>query len=60
MPAHNFKYAAALQAAQGGDAPILIRIDTNSAHGASNTTKSIEQARDIDAFLFENLGVEYR
>jgi prolyl oligopeptidase len=60
VPAHNFKYAAALQAAQGGDAPILIRIDTNSAHGASSTTKSIEQTRDIYAFLFENLGVEYK
>jgi len=60
VPAHNFKYAAALQSAQAGDAPILIRIDTNSAHGASSTTKSIEQTRDIYAFLFENLGVEYR
>jgi prolyl oligopeptidase len=60
VPAHNFKYAAVLQAAQAGDAPILIRIDTNSAHGASNTTKSIEQTRDIYAFLFENLGVEYK
>jgi len=60
VPAHNFKYAAVLQAAQGGDAPILIRVDTNSAHGASNTTKSIEQTRDIYAFLFENLGVEYK
>jgi prolyl oligopeptidase len=60
VPAHNFKYAAALQAAQGGEAPILIRIDTNSAHGASSTTKSIEQTRDIYAFLFENLGVEYK
>ncbi len=60
VPAHNYKYAAALQAGQGGDNPILIRIDTNSAHGASNTTKSIEQTRDIYAFLFENLGVEYR
>jgi len=60
VPAHNFKYAAALQAGQGGDAPILIRIDTNSAHGASSTTKSIEQTRDIYAFLFENLGVEYK
>ncbi|PWT91807.1 MAG: S9 family peptidase [Blastocatellia bacterium] len=60
VPAHNFKYAAALQAGQGGDYPILIRIDTNSAHGASNTTKSIEQTRDIYAFLFENLGVEYK
>ena len=60
VPAHNFKYAAALQAAQGGPNPILIRIDTNSAHGASSTTKSIEQTRDIYAFLFENLGVAYK
>jgi len=60
VPAHNYKYAAALQAAQGGPNPILIRVDTNSAHGASSTTKSIEQTRDIYAFLFENLGVEYK
>ena len=60
VPAHNYKYAAALQAAQAGDGPILIRIDTNSAHGASSTTKSIEQQRDIYAFLFENLGVDYK
>jgi prolyl oligopeptidase len=60
VPAHNYKYAAALQAAQGGPSPILIRVDTKSAHGASNTTKSIEQTRDIYAFLFENLGVEYK
>jgi len=60
VPAHNYKYAAALQAAQGGPNPILIRIDTNSAHGASSTTKAIEQTRDIYAFLFENLGVEYK
>jgi prolyl oligopeptidase len=57
VPAHNFKYAAALQAAQGGDNPILIRIDTKSGHGASSTTKSIEQTTDIDSFIFENLGV---
>ena len=60
VPAHNYKYAAALQAAQAGPNPILIRVDTKSAHGASNTTKSIEQTRDIFAFLFENLGVEYK
>ena len=60
VPAHNYKYAAALQAAQGGPNPILIRIDTKSAHGASNTTKAIEQARDIYAFLFTNLGVDYK
>jgi len=57
VPAHNFKYAAALQAAQGGDNPVMIRIDTNSAHGASNTTKSIEQTTDIYSFLLYNLGV---
>jgi prolyl oligopeptidase len=60
VPAHNYKYAAAMQAAQGGDNPILIRVDTNSAHGASSTTKSIEQTRDIYAFLFDSLGVEYK
>jgi prolyl oligopeptidase len=57
VPAHNFKYAAALQAGQGGSNPILIRIDTKSGHGASNTTKAIEQNADIYSFLFYNLGV---
>jgi prolyl oligopeptidase len=57
VPAHSFKYAAAMQAAQTGDAPILIRIDTTSGHGASSTTKMIEQTADIDAFLFNQLGV---
>jgi prolyl oligopeptidase len=57
VPAHNFKYAAALQAAQGGDNPILIRIDTKSGHGASSTTKQLEQTTDLDAFIFYNLGV---
>jgi len=57
VPAHNFKYAAAMQAAQAGDNPILIRIDTRSGHGASNTTKAIEQTADIDAFIMYNLGV---
>ena len=60
VPAHNFKYAAVLQAAQAGDAPILIRIETNSAHGASSTTKSIEINRDVYAFLFDSLGVDYK
>ncbi|HUS08852.1 MAG TPA: prolyl oligopeptidase family serine peptidase [Pyrinomonadaceae bacterium] len=57
VPAHSFKYAAALQAGQGGDKPILIRIDTKSGHGASSTTKAIEQATDIYSFLMWNLGV---
>lgn len=57
VPAHSFKYAAALQAGQGGDNPILIRIDTKSGHGASSTTKAIEQTADIYSFLLLNLGV---
>jgi prolyl oligopeptidase len=57
VPAHSFKYAAALQHAHAGENPVLIRIDTNSGHGASSTTKSIEQAADIYSFIFENLGV---
>jgi prolyl oligopeptidase len=57
VPAHSFKYAAALQAAQAGDNPVLIRIDTRSGHGASSTTKAIEQNADIYSFLMYNLGV---
>ena len=57
VPAHSFKYAAAMQAAQGGDAPILIRIDTKSGHGASSTTKALEQTADLYSFIFANLGV---
>ena len=57
VPAHSFKYAAALQAAQAGTDPILIRIDTKSGHGASSTTKQLEQTADIYSFIFYNLGV---
>jgi len=57
VPAHSFKYAAALQHGQGGVHPVLIRIDTKSGHGASNTAKTIEQAADIDSFLLWSLGV---
>jgi prolyl oligopeptidase len=60
VPGHSFKYAAALQAAQSGENPILIRIDTKSGHGASSTTKAIEQTADIYSFLMWNLGVTPR
>jgi prolyl oligopeptidase len=49
---HSFKYAAALQHAQEGDAPILIRVDVKAGHGAGKpTTKLIEETADIFAFL---------
>ncbi|MBA3255445.1 MAG: S9 family peptidase [Pyrinomonadaceae bacterium] len=57
VPAHSFKYASALQAARVGEAPVLIRIDTKSGHGASNTKKAIETTADIYAFILYNLGV---
>ena len=59
FPAHSFKYAAALQAAQGGDAPVLIRVETKAGHGAGKpTTKVIEEQADIYGFLVKNLGMK--
>ena len=58
VPGHSFKYAAALQAAQAGPAPVLIRIETRAGHGAGKpTTKRIEEAADKFAFLARNLGM---
>jgi len=57
VPGHSFKYAATLQAAASHDNPVLIRIDTNSGHAASSTTKRLEQTRDIYSFVFYNLGI---
>ncbi|NDJ23425.1 prolyl oligopeptidase family serine peptidase [Nostoc sp. B(2019)] len=59
VPAHSFKFAAALQAAQAGDAPTLIRIETKAGHGAGKpTAKIIEEAADKWAFLVRTLDVE--
>lgn len=57
VPAHSFKYAATLQEKNGGKNPVLIRIDTNSGHGASNTAKNIETTADIYSFILYNMGV---
>ncbi|MCS7166408.1 MAG: prolyl oligopeptidase family serine peptidase [Gemmatales bacterium] len=52
VPAHSFKFAAALQAQQAGDAPVLIRIETRAGHGAGKpTSKLIEEITDQWAFL---------
>ncbi|QUV79816.1 S9 family peptidase [Chloracidobacterium thermophilum] len=52
VPAHSFKFAAALQAAHKGDAPVLIRIETRAGHGAGKpTSKLIEETADVWAFL---------
>ena len=57
VPAHSFKYAATLQEKNAGKNPTLIRIDTNSGHGASNTAKNIETTADIYSFILFNMGV---
>ena len=59
VPAHSFKFAATLQAAQSGDAPILIRIETKAGHGAGKpTSKIIDEAADRWAFLLRSLKAE--
>lgn len=59
VPAHSFKYAAALQAAQSPDGPpTLIRIEVRAGHGAGKpTSKVIEETADIYAFIRRSLGV---
>ena len=58
VPGHSFKFAAALQAAQAGPAPVLIRIETKAGHGAGKPTgKIIEEQADRWAFLVQNLGM---
>ena len=61
VPAHSFKFAAAMQHAQAGDAPILIRIESKAGHGAGKpTSRRIDEATDQYAFLFQNIGVPYK
>ncbi|MGH7721183.1 MAG: prolyl oligopeptidase family serine peptidase [Gemmatimonadaceae bacterium] len=58
VPGHSFKFAAALQAAQDGPAPVLIRVETRAGHGAGKpTSKAIEEKADELAFVMRNLGM---
>ena len=58
MPMHSFKFAAALQWAQGGSAPILLRVQRASGHGGGTTvTQAIDQDADVYAFLSQNLAL---
>lgn len=58
VPAHSFKFAAALQHAQAGSAPVLIRIETRAGHGAGKPTPMlIEEIADQYTFLVKNLGM---
>ncbi|MBI2919602.1 MAG: S9 family peptidase [Planctomycetes bacterium] len=58
VPAHSYKFAAAMQAAQAGNAPVLIRIDVRTGHGMGKpTAKLIDEAADAWAFLARALGM---
>jgi len=58
VPAHSFKFAAALQDAQAGPQPILIRIETQTGHGGGTPmTKRIAEGADLLAFLVRELEV---
>ena len=59
VPGHSFKYAAAMQQAQAGDAPVLIRIETRAGHGSGKPTDMIIQDyADRWAFLVHNLDMQ--
>ena len=58
VPAHSFKFAAALQAANTGPRPQLIRVDVNAGHGAGKSTQlQIQEWADVWSFCFANMGV---
>ncbi|EOZ95910.1 Prolyl endopeptidase [Indibacter alkaliphilus LW1] len=61
VPAHSFKFAQTLQDAQQGDAPVLIRIETNAGHGAGKpTSMQIQEIADIYAFGLYNMGIGFK
>ncbi len=60
VPAHSFKFASAIQAAQSCDNPVLIRIETKAGHGAGKPTSMIiEEQADKWAFMLYNMGLGY-
>jgi prolyl oligopeptidase len=61
VPSHSYKFAAALQSAQNGPAPTLIRIESKAGHGAGTpTSKRIEAIVDKYSFLAKSLGFEIK
>jgi len=58
VPAHSFKFAATLQEKQACRNPVLIRIETRSGHGSSNTTKEIDLLTDEFSFMFYSMGLK--
>jgi prolyl oligopeptidase len=57
VPSHSFKFAAAMQAAQSCDNPVLIRVETQGSHGYRPTDKRIAELADEWAFAAANMGL---
>jgi prolyl oligopeptidase len=57
VPSHSFKWASALQAAQGCDRPALIRVETQGSHGYRPLDKQIAEQADVLGFTARNLGM---
>ncbi len=59
VPSHSFKFAAALRHAQGGDDPVLLRVDRAAGHGAGKpTSQVIEERVDVLAWHARHLGLD--
>jgi len=57
FPAHSFKFAATMQAADPHGKPILIRIETRAGHGQGKpTTMQIDEVADVYAFILNAFG----
>jgi prolyl oligopeptidase len=60
-PSNSYKMAARLQAANNSKHPVLLRVTFNSGHGLGESlSEEINQSADVDAFLFEQLGIDFR
>ena len=58
VPAHSFKFAAAMQEAKQGNNPMLIRVDVSAGHGAGKpTSKKIDEVADLLSFMFYNFKI---
>jgi prolyl oligopeptidase len=60
VPSHSFKFVATLQAAQGCDKPVLIRVETESSHGYRPTDKRIAELADQWAFTAAQMKMPLR
>ena len=59
VPSHSYKFAAALQEAHAGAAPVLLRVETNTGHGGGTpTSKQIEETADVLSFFAEELSID--